>query len=59
MMFLLQSLVIFAVISSNIHWQWTPNRYLAGMIGVALAFGATVAMNQLLLWTGKKRRQQR
>jgi hypothetical protein len=28
-MYLLQSLIIFAVVASNIHWQWTPNTYLA------------------------------
>jgi hypothetical protein len=28
MWYLLQSLIIFAVCASNIHWQWTPNRSL-------------------------------
>jgi hypothetical protein len=41
MWFLLQSLIIFAVMASNIKWQWTPNSYLAGLIGVGLAYGLT------------------
>jgi hypothetical protein len=27
MWYLLQSSIIFAVVASNIHWQWTPSRY--------------------------------
>jgi hypothetical protein len=42
--FLIQSSIIFAVIASNIHWQWTPNTYLAGLIGAALAYGVTVVL---------------
>jgi hypothetical protein len=37
--FLLQSSVVFAVVASNIRWQWTPNPYLAGLMGVGLAYG--------------------
>jgi hypothetical protein len=33
MWFLFQSTIIFAVMASNIHWHWTPNGYLAGLIG--------------------------
>jgi len=32
-MYLLQGLIIFAVVRSNIHWHWTPNHYLASGIG--------------------------
>ena len=39
-MYLLQGLIIFAVAGLNIHWQWTPNPYLAGGIGVGLAWAA-------------------
>jgi hypothetical protein len=39
MFYLLQS--VFAVCASNIRWQWTPNGYLAGLIGVLLARGVT------------------
>jgi hypothetical protein len=57
MWFLFQASIIFAVVASNIHWEWTPNKYLAGMIGAGLAFAATAAINQLLLWSREKRRQ--
>lgn len=39
MYFLLQSSIIFAVYASNIAYHWTPNGYLAGLIGVGLAYG--------------------
>jgi hypothetical protein len=39
--FILQSSIIFAVIASNIHFHWTPNGYLAGLIGVGLAWVLT------------------
>lgn len=42
---LFQATIIFAVISSNIYWHWTPNGYLASLIGIGLAFGATVSIN--------------
>lgn len=45
---LFQSAIIFAVISSNIHWNWTPNGYLASLIGIAVAFIATVSINGLI-----------
>jgi hypothetical protein len=32
-----QSLLIFAVCASNIHWQWTPNRYIPALLGIGLA----------------------
>jgi len=40
MWLLLQSAIIFAVIASNIHWQWTPNGYLVGAIAVGTALYA-------------------
>ena len=36
MYFLLQSSIIFAVCASNIRWHWTPNGYLASVLGVLL-----------------------
>jgi hypothetical protein len=45
MWLLLQSAIIFAVLASNIHWQWTPNGYLAALIGIGIAFAATSAVN--------------
>ena len=38
--FLLQALIFFAVMASNIAWDWAPNPYVAALIGVALAIGA-------------------
>lgn len=42
-----QALIIFAVVSSNIHYQWTPNGYLAGIIGVGVAYLVTLLINKL------------
>jgi hypothetical protein len=39
--FILQSSIIFAVIASNLFWHWTPNGYLAGLVGVGLAWVLT------------------
>lgn len=55
MFFLLQSSIMFAVIASNIHWQWTPNGYLAGLIGISLAWLLTLLLNRAALlgkWFG-------
>ena len=43
-MYLLQALIFCAVVGSNIHWQWTPNPYLASGIGVFLAWIVTTAI---------------
>jgi hypothetical protein len=48
MWFVLQSVVMFAVIGSNIHYEWTPNQYLPGLIGAVLAYGATDVLNWLI-----------
>ena len=48
--FLFQASIIFAVVASNIHWHWTPNGYLAGIIGVVLAYGLTQAIHAAYLW---------
>jgi hypothetical protein len=55
MYFLLQGSIVFAMMASNIYWQWTPNGYLASLIGIGLAFAATMAVSQLLLWARQKR----
>ena len=39
--FLMQSAVVFAVVASNIRWEWTPNPFLAVLMGVGLAYGLT------------------
>ena len=53
MWFLFQSLIIFAVVASNIHWQWTPNGYLAGSIGVGLAYALSLGLGGL--WRRSRR----
>lgn len=55
MWFLIQAVVIFAVVSSNIAHQWTPNSYLAGIIGIGLALLLTVSWNGLSKLLGQKR----
>ena len=45
--FVFQSLIVFAVMASNVHWQWTSNGYLAGLIGIVLAYGVTVGLTGL------------
>jgi hypothetical protein len=47
MWLLLQGLIMFAVIASNIHWHWTPNGYLAGILGWIAALLLTVGLNSL------------
>jgi hypothetical protein len=40
-MYWLQALIVFAVVGSNIHWEWTPNPYLASGLGILLAWAVT------------------
>jgi hypothetical protein len=47
MWFLLQSAIIFAVVASNLHWHWTENGYLAGLIGAVLAYGVAVLLSYI------------
>jgi hypothetical protein len=57
MWFLFQSLVIFAVVASNIHWQLTPNGYLASLIGVGLAYRLTAGLSGLWRLTESRLRR--
>jgi hypothetical protein len=54
MMYLLQGLIICAVVGSNIQWHWTPNQYLASGIGAGLAWIATRAVVE---WRDRRGRQ--
>jgi hypothetical protein len=54
-MYLLQSLIVFAVVGSNIHWQWTPNGYLASSIGIGLAYAVTFIGCELWTWPARER----
>ena len=44
-MYVLQSAIIFAVMAFNIHWQWTPNPYVAGLYAIGAAVGTTALVN--------------
>jgi hypothetical protein len=57
MWFLFQSSIIFAVMASNIRWRWTPSGYLAGLIGVVLAYGLTAGLSEL--WRVAERRSRK
>jgi hypothetical protein len=59
MYFLLQSSIIFAVLASNIAWHWTPNGYLASMLGGIAALLATVAINGLRASIARSRLAER
>jgi hypothetical protein len=48
MWLILQSLIVFAVVASNIRWQWTPNVYLASALGFLLALLVTVGLSRLI-----------
>ena len=58
MWFLIQSSIIFAVVASNIRWHWTPNGYVAGLIGVGLAYVMTHLLASLLKLGGAGSRFQ-
>jgi hypothetical protein len=47
MWYLLQSLLIFAVVASNIHWQWTPNRYVPHLLGIGLRPAVAEAVERI------------
>jgi uncharacterized membrane protein YgaE (UPF0421/DUF939 family) len=34
----IQAVLIFGVVASKIHWQWTPNRYVSARLGIGLAY---------------------
>jgi hypothetical protein len=48
MWWLIQSPIIFAVIALNIHYHWTPNGYLAGLIPAGAAYGVTILLSYLI-----------
>jgi hypothetical protein len=47
---LLQAAVVLAVIFANIHWQFTPNGYLAALMGVGAALAVTGIITTLSDW---------
>lgn len=38
---------MFAVMASNVHWQWMPNGYVAAALGAGAAYILTDVVNEL------------
>lgn len=36
-----QGLIALGILFANVHWQWTPNPYLASLFAIAIALGVT------------------
>lgn len=51
----MQAAVGVAVVCSNIYWQWTPNKLLAGLVGFVCAFLMTVTIAGVLGLTARCR----
>lgn len=43
----LQAAIFTAVLCSNVYWQWTPNPFLAALMGAGAALGITASLNWL------------
>jgi hypothetical protein len=59
MWFLLQALIFFAVMASNIAWHWAANNYVAALIGVGLVIGATQIVTGIQFLAAVLRRNRR
>ena len=55
---LFQLLVVTAVLFANVHWQITPNGYLASIVAVMVAFGATCGVVGLIDLLGRAGRHR-
>ncbi len=53
----LQGLIVFLVVASNIHWQWTPNGYVASGVGIAAALIVTLLANDIAELRARKKRR--
>ena len=49
MWFVIQILIVFSVIVSNIRWQWTPHPYIPASAGLFLAFVLTWLVTQAIV----------
>ncbi len=60
MWFLIQGLIVFAVVASNIYFQWSPNPYIPAALGAGAAYILTDVVNELAgkLASRKQRRAQ-
>lgn len=45
---ILQMIVMTAVVFSNIYWEWTPNPYLASIIGAVVAWLVSIGVASLI-----------
>jgi hypothetical protein len=45
--FLFQGVIVFAVLASNVAYEWTPNKVLAGVVAFGAAYLATKLLNGL------------
>lgn len=52
-----QAFVFMLVLFSNVHWQWTPNPYVAAFIGAVVAFLVSVALAAMIDLSRKLRGQ--
>src|ERR1700687_791905 len=62
MWYVFQLIIIIAVVFSNIHWHWTPNGYLASLLGIAAAWLCTriiVAAVEMVRWATRRAKAQR
>jgi hypothetical protein len=45
---ILQLLIMFAILASNVHWQWAPNSIVAGLIGFGVAYSVPWVLGKVL-----------
>lgn len=51
--FVIQGVIAFLVIASNIKYEWTPNGYLAALIAMSAAYFATLLLGLFLALIGR------
>ncbi len=59
MWFYLQGGIVFVVVASNVHWQWTPNGYVASGLGAAAALIVTLLANDIAELRARKKRRSK
>lgn len=57
---IIQGLIVFVVIGSNIQWHWTPNGFVLVLVGIGAAFVLTVVPVGIyhecrILWAQRRR----
>lgn len=51
---IIQALIVLAVICANIYWQFTPNGFVATLMGVGLAMLVTGAWQTVTDWFSRR-----